>query len=298
MREPPRHLDSDELLTVVRREWDHDVTRVEHLPLGFGAHHWTAYDADEPLLFVTFDQTGPKRTADDLEAAYAGAVALLLAGLEFVLAPLPSTSGSPIVRFGDGALSCTMWRHGRSGGALDVAWTTRVLERLHAASPPAGIPTWKPVVPAGFADGMELRLQQPWGPGPYADLAHKAVGEHLAELVGWTARYHELARRAHECDWVVTHGEPHSDNQLATDRSRYLVDWESLKLAPPERDLQVLLDAGEARVDADPDMLALFDLEWRLREIDEYASWFEAEHADTADDRIGFGDLLEELHRP
>jgi spectinomycin phosphotransferase len=75
------------------------------------------------------------------------------------------------------------------------------------------------------------------------------------------------------------------------------VDWESLKLAPPERDLQVLLDTGEATVDADRRMVELFDLDWRLDEIDQYSTWFATEHADSADDRIAFGDLLHELHR-
>jgi spectinomycin phosphotransferase len=144
---------------------------------------------------------------------------------------------------------------------------------------------------------MEQRLQHPWGPGPYADLARNAIRERLADLARWTAHYHELAEHAHGRAWVTTHGEPHSDNQLLTARGRYLVDWESLKLAPPERDLRVLLDAGEERVAADPEMIRLFDLEWRLDEIDQYAAWFAAGHPGSNDDRIAFGDLLHELSR-
>ena len=297
MREPPRHLDTDDLLAAVRREWDTDVTRVQHVPVGFGAHHWAAYCRDRPVYFVTFDRLGPKRSAEDLEAAYAGAVALRLAGLEFVVAPLTSASGSPIARFGQGALSCTVWEHGQPGGPLDVAWTSQALGRLHDVPAPERIPVWKPLVPPGFVADMELRLGQPWGPGPYADLARNAVRDRLADLAGWTARYHELAGQAHGRAWVATHGEPHSDNQLLTARGRHLVDWESLKLAARERDLRVLLDAGEATVEADPEMLQMFDLEWRLDEIDQYAAWFAAEHAGSEDDRIAFGDLLHELIR-
>jgi len=297
VREPPLHLDHDDLLTVVRREWDTDVTRLEHAPVGFGAHHWTAYGPNEPVLFVTLDRLGRQRSANDLEAAYAGAAALRLAGLEFVVAPLPSASGSPIVRFGSGALSCTVWEHGQSGGPLDVAWTMQALGRLHALPSPDGVPIWQPRVPRTFAADMELRLQRPWGPGPYADLARNAVRERLADLAGWTARYHELVAHAHGRTWVATHGEPHSDNQLLTARGRNLVDWESLKLAPRERDLRVLVDAGEATVEADPEMVEMFDLEWRLDEIDQYAGWFAAEHSGSNDDRIAFGDLLDELSR-
>jgi spectinomycin phosphotransferase len=246
---------------------------------------------------VTFDRLEPQRSAEHLGAAYAGAVALRRAGLEFVVAPLPSTAGSLIVRFSDGALSCTPWQHGQSGGVLDVAWTSQALSRLHAAPPPEGIPVWKPRVPPTFAAGMELRLQQPWGPGPYADLARTAVSERLAEIARWTARYHELERHAHTRAWVATHGEPHADNQLLTARGRYLVDWESLTLAPRELDLRVLPDELAATVGADPEMLEMFDLEWRLDEVDQYAGWFAAEHRGSEDDRIAFGGLLHELSR-
>jgi spectinomycin phosphotransferase len=296
VREPPLNVDAGELLAVVKSEWDPEVTRLEHAPVGFGAYHWTAYRADHPVLFVTLDGLEPKRPAEQLHAAYTGALTLSLSGLEFVLAPLLTKNGSPIVRFSDGALSCTPWHRGESGGDLDVAWTSHVLARLHAVDPPDRIPTWRPLVPPEFAADVELRLQRPWGPGPYADMARNAVGLHIADLARWTTRYHELATHARREAWVSTHGEPHSDNQLRTARSRYLIDWESLKLAPPELDLRVLIEAG-ADVDANPEMVEMFDLEWRLDEINQYARWFAAEHHGTEDDRIAFGDLLHEMSR-
>ena len=39
------------------------------------------------------------------------------------------------------------------------------------------------------------------------------------------------------------------------------------------------------------------NLEWRLDEISAYATWFEAPHAGTEDDRIALGGLLSELDR-
>lgn len=294
MREPPPDIDTDDLLAAVRAAWDADVVRVEHLAVGFGAHHWAAYVSDSPALFVTFDRLEPARTAEDLEAAYAGAATLRLSGLEFVLAPLLSGTGSPIVRFCGGALSCTPWLDGKSGGGLDVEWTSQALARLHAGPPPDTIPRWTPLVAPDFADDIELRLAQPWGPGPYADMAHNAVSERLADLARWANRYHELATHARARAWVATHGEPHSDNQLLTPQGRYLLDWESLKLAPPERDLRELAGAG-APLDANPEMVEMFDLEWRLDEIKQFVVWFAAEHHGTEDDRIAFDALLDEL---
>ncbi len=58
---------------------------MEHLPVGFGAHHWAASAAGERRLFVTLDALAPRRTRAELEGAYAGAVELAAQGLEFVL---------------------------------------------------------------------------------------------------------------------------------------------------------------------------------------------------------------------
>jgi spectinomycin phosphotransferase len=296
MREPPTHVGDTEVLAAVRRDWDDAVERVEHLPVGFGAHHWAAYDGDGPRLFVTFDRLEPKRSAARLEAAYAGAAALRHDGLEFVLAGLTTHEGRFTVPLADGALSCTPWREGRPDGPLDLAWTTAALTRLHAAAPPAQLPPWRPVVGPDLAETTATLTEGDWGPGPFAAAARDAVRAHLADLARWTRRYHHLAEVARGRAWVATHGEPDSGNQLLTPGGRLLVDWESLKLAPPELDLRTLVDAG-AETDADPEMLELFDLEWRLDEVSEYTAWFAAPHTGTADDEIAFGGLLHELER-
>ena len=58
-----------------------------------------------------------------------------------------------------------------------------------------------------------------------------------------------------------------------------LVDWESLALAPRERDLRPLVGSGFADlVDPDPGCSRCFDLEWRLDEIAQYADWFFSAH--------------------
>jgi spectinomycin phosphotransferase len=296
VREPPPDLNTEDLLAAVRQGWSGEVDRLTYVPVGFGAHHWAAHGAEQPILFVTLDRLDSTRTAEDRESAYTGAIALREAGLEFVLAPLLSTTGSPIVRFFDGVVSCTPWQLGTSGGELDVTWTTRALARLHDLAPAPGIPRWRPLVTPEFAADVQRSLRPSWGPGPYADQARSAVGEHTAELARWTDRYHELARRARGRTWVCTHGEPHSDNQMLTPQGRYLLDWESLKVAPRERDLRDLVDAG-VPVDADAEMVEMFDLEWRLDEIDQYTAWFAGEHHDTEDDRIAFDGLIDELTR-
>jgi spectinomycin phosphotransferase len=301
MREPPAEVDDADLLAEVRRAWDADVLGVEHLPLGFGAHHWAAYDERGPRLFVTFDRLGGRHTAESLETAYAGAVALHESGLDVALTPLRTSRGRCTVSFAAGALSCSPWRDGRSGGDLDLEWTRHTLARLHALPPPAGIRRWAPLVGPDLADTLAALTRQAWGPGPYADRALAAVAEHLSAIAGWTDRYHHLATVARGHDWVAAHGEPHSANQLLTDDgTRLLIDWDTLTLAPAELDLRTLVEAGAdpRDVGADAEMLVLFDLEWRLDEINQYAAWFSAPHRGTADDEIAFTDLLHELERP
>ena len=77
------------------------------------------------------------------------------------------------------------------------------------------------------------------------------------------------------------------------------MDWESLKLAPRERDLRTLVDAGfgDLAPAVDPLMLEMFDLEWRLDEVAQYAAWFAAPHPGSASDEVAFGGLLHELTR-
>jgi spectinomycin phosphotransferase len=291
------------VLDAVRESWDPRIERVLYQPVGFGAHHWAAYAGAEPALFVTYDlptTDDPARELGELEAAYAGAAALRDAGLEFVLAPLRLPSEGTTLAFADGALSCTPWHDGTSDGPLDVPWTSGVLGRLHEAAPPPGIPRWRPKVGPDFAESLARLVGETWGPGPYAARARAGVRRHLADVTGWTARYHQLAHAAASRPWVAAHGEPHQDNQLQTTDGRLLVDWDTLRLAPRELDFGPLVEVGVPPGDlgADPEMLELFDLQWRLDEISQYAVWFSAPHTGTADDDIAIGGLEEELTRP
>ena len=155
MLEPPADVGDADVLEAVRRAWSADITAVEHLPVGFGAHHWAAHQDGRPALFVTLDRLGVRHSAASLESAYAAAAALAGSGLEFVLASLPTAAGRFTVPFADGALSATPWREGQAVGAgaeVDAALArpnAAMLARLHAAVPPPGIPGLAPTGPAG-----------------------------------------------------------------------------------------------------------------------------------------------------
>jgi spectinomycin phosphotransferase len=301
VREPPPEIADADVLAEVRRSWDAEVDRVSYLAVGFGAHHWAAQAGPDLRLFVTYDRTtGAADAFAALESAYDGAGALGELGLEFVIAPLTAVGGRRLVPFAHGALSCTTWREGTSELPFDLAWTQGALQRLHTTEPPPGLGRWRPRVGPDLAESLASLTGRDWGPGPYADDARAGVARRLDDVARWTARYHRLADDARTRRWVAAHGEPHSGNQLLTSDGRFLIDWDTLRLAPPELDLRVLVEEGAPPDDvgAERDMLELFDLEWRLAEIDEYAAWFAAPHTGTRDDEIAFGGLTHELERP
>lgn len=83
MLERPAGVADDDVLAVVRREWAAGAGVIEHLRIGFGAHHWRAGS-----LFVTLDGS-PSRWRPD-------AAMLELYDLEWRLTRSPITpSGSP-----------------------------------------------------------------------------------------------------------------------------------------------------------------------------------------------------------
>ena len=154
----------------VRRHWLVDVDEVEHLPVGFGVHHWRASVGGEPRPFVTLDALGDRHSADSLEAAYAAAAAL---DLDVVVASLPTHTGGYTVPLEHGRLSCAPWTAGEVAGAGPVGderlarANIEALARLHAIEPPAGSPHWRPRVGPDFAPSLDGALRGSWPAWPF-----------------------------------------------------------------------------------------------------------------------------------
>lgn len=302
MREHPTHVSDGDIRDQVWAHWLPQVEQVIHLPVGFGGWHWQATAAGRPALFVSLDRLGSHHTMKSLEAAYRAASALSRE-LEFVVPNRPTVLGRCTLPLGVDLLSVTPWLEGDVGdgslpGEAEALQTAAMLDRLHTAAPPPTLPRWRPLVHPSFASRLEQRLSQPWHSGPYGEQARHALRERLDMIATWTTNYLRLASATDPATWVPTHGEPHTRNQVTTAVGTHLVDWESVKLAPRERDLRYLVDEGWGHLcDADPEQLELFDLEWRLDEVSQYADWFEAPHGDSDSDRIALAGLRHELAR-
>jgi spectinomycin phosphotransferase len=110
----------------------------------------------------------------------------------------------------------------------------------------------------------------------------------LLDLLDRLSRY--VATRGMK--WVVTHGEPHAVNLIRTNVSQVLVDWDTVALAPAERDLWMLVgDTGDdATIYAnatgyEPDRVAMdfFRLTWDLGDLAAYTHVLRSPHRHSED---------------
>ena len=125
----------------------------------------------------------------------------------------------------------------------DLPAVTDLLIALHGATPAV----------AGIAPVCDLRLPgrsglltppDSWGPGPYAAPARELLAAQAGTIRDWLDEYDELVATlgSHR---VLTHGEPHPGSILRTVHGLRLIDWDTVAVAPPERDLWLVDDEAE-----------------------------------------------------
>lgn len=292
--EPPALVTDAEVLENVRRHWSPSVDSVKHLPVGWGGHHWRAEVGGRATLFVTLDIPLPRHTPESLEGAYAAAAAVAR-DLDFVWPSLPTHDGRFTVPASWGTISVTQWLEGERP-ERSTPRLPEMLAALHAVAPPLQAPRWSTVVEPDLHRRLEERLDQDWS-APLGPRARDLFGEHLGDVARWSEEHTRLLDRVDASSGVLTQGEPGVHNQWRAEGRVWLIDWESLVVAPPERDLLTLVRGG-AEVTHDPAMVRLFDLEWRLSEISSFADWLHGPHTDGADVRQALAGLRDELTRP
>lgn len=278
MHEPPTRVTDAEILSTVRAHWNPAVTSVEHLPVGFGGWHWRADVGDEPVLFVTLDQP-LWHTRSTAERTYAAA-RTLSHQLGFIHACLPSVGGDVTVAVGRTWLSCTEWVPGASPERVGHE-AVAMVEQLHRTPCPASALSWTLQVPEHLCDDLVRWVAAPWDAGPYGPVARETVRDGLDLVREGVPLVREAAATLDPRTFVTTHGEPGTHNQWRADDGRLLLlDWETLRRAPAERDLRGDLATV---IDHDPAVLQVFELEWQLSEIHSYADWLRGPHRDDED---------------
>jgi aminoglycoside phosphotransferase (APT) family kinase protein len=258
MRTPPADVAPAELLAVLRGRWLLDVDAVVYAPVGFGSQHWTASGRDGQRWFVTADALAPAGSATftDLDVALRCAAALHDRGMEAVVAPLRSSGGAVLERIGThhvvAVYPYVAGQSGSFGGPVsddDRAAVLDLLAGLHTTAVTA-CPTVRTdalrVDRREALDAALADLDRPWHSGPHAEPVRAALRRDQATLRHALALYDAEAQalRAATTSWVLTHGEPHPGNLIRTDNGLRLVDWDTVLLAPPERDLWLLTGDG------------------------------------------------------
>lgn len=316
MLAPPANLDISELRAALADGWGIRDPTLDYLAVGFGSHHWRATGRDERQWFVTIDEHRDAASVADLRAAFATAHALHRdAGLPFVVAAIPEAKGEIVRVLGDGVftVAVTPWLDAAPLAgwgpipAPEKAGVLRMLGKLHAATSIVDPAIAEPVdlaLPGNAALQAALEsIDTRWDTGPFGEPTRALLRADQPRLTEALGRYQGLVAlvRADRAPWVVTHGEPHAGNVLrGPDGALRLIDWDTARLAPRERDLWMVI---EPATDLEPYQdetggspisaaaLRLFRMRWDLEEVAIYVSQFHAPHVDDPNTREAWQNL-------
>jgi spectinomycin phosphotransferase len=312
VRALPEGYEISELIGSLADGWSFDVEVAEYAPVGAGSYHWVVTDTRGARAFVTVDDLDQKHWLGDtrgsafdaLRAAFDTTVALRDAGLAFVVAPIPTNRGETVLRTGARhAIALFPFVDGHVGrfghaDASELVAVAAILAELHRATPAArslARSVGLELPGRGHLESGLRELNQTWAGGPFSEPARHALAGHANDVTDLLALADRLAATVEDRDspWVITHGEPHAGNVMHTSDRRVLVDWDTVALAPPERDLWMLVgETGEEPATVytnatghllDDDAVCFFRLTWDLKDLAEYLNVLRSAHRETED---------------
>jgi spectinomycin phosphotransferase len=217
------------------------------------------------------------------------------------VAAVPAANGETVLPIGERYAVAVFpfigGNSGRFGGPLSAGercQLVNMLAALHRSRLPGGqVPVARIGLP--LRDGLDSALSelgQPWRGGPFAEPAREVLSGAAGQIRRLLADLDQLAGRAAVApEPVITHGEPHPGNIIRAGRERLLIDWDTVGLAPPERDLWLAVTgaAAEARRygaatgrSVDPVMLAFYRLRWALDDLSAFTHQLRSAHRRTA----------------
>jgi spectinomycin phosphotransferase len=302
--------------------WRIDAAAMRYAAVGGGSYHWVVRDGEGRRWFVTVDDLDDKAWLGSTRPAVmtglrsAMDTALTLrrdVGLEFVVAPVPGCDGTAVRPVGTrhavavfAFLSGTPGRWGEAVSAPERSALADTLAALHRATPAVadGAPVAAIDLPRRGALDAALRdVGQPWRTGAFAEPARAVLAGAERQVRRLLEAFDRMAGAARAGAVVLTHGEPHPGNTIRVGTQRMLVDWDTVGLAPPERDLWWVMGEGTLRYaeltgrSADPAMLAFYRLRWALDDISSFVDRLRGEHRHTADTEHAWRGLKDTVAR-
>jgi spectinomycin phosphotransferase len=302
----PPQLTDEQLRTSLSDGWGIDAVELVYAPVGFGSHHWYAAGSDGDRWFLTVDDLDAKQilgstrdsAREGLRTSFDTARALGDGcGLRFVVAPRSTLDGSSLRDLGD-RHTLAVFPHvagspGSFGQRRDADSRRGVLDLLAAVhrSAPVVLPrVAQPIPGQASLDAALDDLSTRWSGGPRSEPAREWLRAHERGLRAAV----DAVRSASLDDTdrlVVTHGEPHPGNVMDTAGGPVLVDWDTVGLSPPERDLWLVLtdDADIAYYESssgiavDRSALTRYAQVWDLADAASYVAQFRRPHTFDAD---------------
>ena len=293
MREPPPHLTDEDVLATVNEHWDGGrgpdrapAGRVRRAPLaGERRGHDPVRHVRPPRRSAHAPIRSRRRTPERGRW------------------PSPaSTSSWPRSRPDGTAHRAVRGRRaqrdavadGKSGdGSMSPA---RARETASDARPPARHPARRTTSPAGGRSSTKASpttwpraRPAPGTPARTATTPATAIRERLDDIATWTATYHRLATTA-DAGHLGPDPRRAAHPQPAGHRRRRRCSSTGSRSSWRPASATCAASRTPATRSPAPNarMLELFDLEWRLDEITQYATWFEAWHTGTGSDAVAF----------
>jgi spectinomycin phosphotransferase len=325
MKDKPEGVSERELRIALAEGWDLHPAELRYAPVGAGSYHWEARDPRGGRWFINVDDLDGKSWLGGSRAdAYAGLRAALdttralrdRAGLRFVAAPEPASDGTTlrpvnpryavaVYPFLDGA--------GRGFGdrlaGAELDQLMDMLAGLHQVTPTRPVPVAPLAVPLrGELETTLGDLEKPWSGGPFSEPARALLASAAGPVREVLTTLDRLAAQvAAAPSRVITHGEPHPGNVIQTAGGPVLIDWDTVGLAVPERDLWSLITGpgdeaarrytGATGHAIDPDALDLYRIRWALDDIAAFTLQLRAPHGHTGDAEEAWQALNEEVAR-
>jgi spectinomycin phosphotransferase len=315
----PDDFDAEALPDALADGWSFEVETIEYVALGAGSYHWLVRDHVGTSRFVTVDDLDQKAwfgttrdvVYDGLRRAFDTARALRDHGLDLVVAPLPARDGATLRRLGSRyTVALFPFVDGRPSGFWEHDPAERMplvnlLARLHDATPAVAAIANRTGLHLPGREHLEAGLREldrPWSGGPFSELAREALAVNASRVVELLAETDRLATEVEGrgAALVITHGEPHAGNVMHAGSGRVLVDWDTVSLAPPERDLWLVVETPDdtnAYADAtghavDDAAIAFFRLTWDLKDLAEYLKLLRAPHVESDDTQRAYTSLV------
>ena len=274
----PDPIGADAILSLLQSSWSLDVDRVEYAAIGYGSYHWYA-NGNGGRWLVTADRDDGRPVVAAYELTHE-----LGERFGFVRSPLPARNGDVVVGTDGWLLSVWPWVVGRSGSfgdgqsPGDVSAVARCLRQLHDYSDAQVVSVLvdELEIPGRAALDAVLKQQLSAATGPYAAEVVDRVAANRSRLLGMLAEFEELAVdvRANS-ELVITHGEPHIANLVHGESDVVLIDWDTVRWAPRERDLWWLpgaswREAYGVDLQVSESAIAMYRLRWTLFDVADF----------------------------